>query len=111
MKLATYRFDEQVHVGQWDEKTRTVRALILGGTPVTDLVSLMADASLLPKCTASGPALALGQIKLLAPIPRPARNIFCVGKNYMNHARESSPMASRCGVPPRSARRSTMKWS
>ncbi|MDB6084080.1 MAG: Ureidoglycolate lyase [Gammaproteobacteria bacterium] len=90
MKLVTYRFDEKLRVGQWDEATRTVRALVLDGAPVTDLVSLVADPSLLPKCTVSGQALALGQIKLLAPIPRPARNIFCVGKNYMKHAREFS---------------------
>jgi 2-keto-4-pentenoate hydratase/2-oxohepta-3-ene-1,7-dioic acid hydratase in catechol pathway len=41
-------------------------------------------------CAPSDQALALDQIKLLAPIPRPARNIFCVGKNYINHAREFS---------------------
>ncbi len=27
-------------------------------------------------------------VKLLAPIPRPAKNILCVGKNYHDHARE-----------------------
>jgi 2-keto-4-pentenoate hydratase/2-oxohepta-3-ene-1,7-dioic acid hydratase in catechol pathway len=27
-------------------------------------------------------------VALLAPIPRPAKNIFCVGKNYHEHARE-----------------------
>ena len=27
-------------------------------------------------------------VKLLAPFPRPARNILCVGKNYHDHARE-----------------------
>jgi len=27
-------------------------------------------------------------VRLLAPIPRPARNIFCVGKNYYEHAEE-----------------------
>ncbi|HEY1015823.1 MAG TPA: fumarylacetoacetate hydrolase family protein, partial [Herpetosiphonaceae bacterium] len=27
--------------------------------------------------------------RLLAPIPRPAKNIFCVGMNYAAHARES----------------------
>jgi 2-keto-4-pentenoate hydratase/2-oxohepta-3-ene-1,7-dioic acid hydratase in catechol pathway len=32
--------------------------------------------------------LPLGKVKLVAPIPRPARNIFCVGKNYHEHARE-----------------------
>lgn len=35
-----------------------------------------------------GEALPLGGVKLLAPIPRPARNVFCVGKNYHEHARE-----------------------
>lgn len=28
------------------------------------------------------------QAKLLAPIPRPAKNVFCVGKNYREHAAE-----------------------
>ena len=27
-------------------------------------------------------------MRLLAPIPRPAKNIFCVGKNYHEHAKE-----------------------
>jgi 2-keto-4-pentenoate hydratase/2-oxohepta-3-ene-1,7-dioic acid hydratase in catechol pathway len=27
-------------------------------------------------------------VKLLAPIPRPARNVFCVGRNYMDHVAE-----------------------
>ena len=30
----------------------------------------------------------LSAIQLLAPIPRPRRNIFCVGKNYFEHAKE-----------------------
>jgi 2-keto-4-pentenoate hydratase/2-oxohepta-3-ene-1,7-dioic acid hydratase in catechol pathway len=89
MKPATYRFNDQVCVGQWDETARTVCALLLDGAPVTDLVSLM-DASALRRCTRSDQVLALEQIKLLAPVPRPARNIFCVGKNYLNHAREFS---------------------
>src|ERR1700731_565912 len=89
MKLATYRFNDKLCVGQWDETALTVRALMLDGSPVTHLVSLM-DTGVLRRCTLSNQALALEQIKLLAPIPRPARNIFCVGKNYMNHAREFS---------------------
>jgi 2-keto-4-pentenoate hydratase/2-oxohepta-3-ene-1,7-dioic acid hydratase in catechol pathway len=31
---------------------------------------------------------ALHDVRLLAPIPRPAKNIFCVGKNYVDHAIE-----------------------
>ncbi len=32
--------------------------------------------------------LPLSTVELLAPIPRPAKNIFCVGKNYAEHAIE-----------------------
>ena len=28
------------------------------------------------------------EITLLAPIPRPAKNIFCVGRNYVDHVTE-----------------------
>jgi 2-keto-4-pentenoate hydratase/2-oxohepta-3-ene-1,7-dioic acid hydratase in catechol pathway len=34
------------------------------------------------------PRLALSGVKLLAPFPRPAKNILCVGKNYHEHAKE-----------------------
>jgi 2-keto-4-pentenoate hydratase/2-oxohepta-3-ene-1,7-dioic acid hydratase in catechol pathway len=30
----------------------------------------------------------LASVRLLAPIPRPAKNIFCIGKNYADHAKE-----------------------
>jgi 2-keto-4-pentenoate hydratase/2-oxohepta-3-ene-1,7-dioic acid hydratase in catechol pathway len=30
----------------------------------------------------------LNSVELLAPIPRPSKNIFCVGKNYVDHALE-----------------------
>lgn len=32
--------------------------------------------------------LPLDEVQLLAPIPRPQKNIFCVGKNYADHAIE-----------------------
>ncbi|HYI88295.1 MAG TPA: fumarylacetoacetate hydrolase family protein [Beijerinckiaceae bacterium] len=34
------------------------------------------------------PRLRAADVRLLAPIPRPAKNIFCVGKNYHEHAKE-----------------------
>lgn len=36
------------------------------------------------------PAVSLRDVELLSPIPLPARNIFCVGKNYYEHAHEFS---------------------
>jgi len=35
--------------------------------------------------------LPLPKVRLKAPIPRPAKNIFCLGKNYREHAREFDP--------------------
>jgi 2-keto-4-pentenoate hydratase/2-oxohepta-3-ene-1,7-dioic acid hydratase in catechol pathway len=90
MKLATYRFDEKVHVGQWDEARKTVRALSLGGRPVDDLLSLIQDGASPTMCSVSERVQPFEEIELLAPIPRPPRNIFCVGKNYTKHAREFS---------------------
>jgi 2-keto-4-pentenoate hydratase/2-oxohepta-3-ene-1,7-dioic acid hydratase in catechol pathway len=36
----------------------------------------------------------LAKINLLAPIPRPARNILCVGKNYRDHVQEVQSVPS-----------------
>ncbi len=33
--------------------------------------------------------LGAAAVKLLAPIPRPAKNVFCVGRNYLDHVKES----------------------
>ncbi|TVQ28826.1 MAG: FAA hydrolase family protein [Geminicoccaceae bacterium] len=33
-------------------------------------------------------ALPWSAVRLLAPLPRPPRNLFCVGKNYVDHAAE-----------------------
>ncbi|HKJ52988.1 MAG TPA: fumarylacetoacetate hydrolase family protein [Gammaproteobacteria bacterium] len=37
---------------------------------------------------ATGEPLGLDEVVLEAPLPRPRRNIFCVGKNYHDHAHE-----------------------
>jgi 2-keto-4-pentenoate hydratase/2-oxohepta-3-ene-1,7-dioic acid hydratase in catechol pathway len=37
---------------------------------------------------ATEPPLAAAAVQLLAPLPRPRRNVFCVGLNYRSHAAE-----------------------
>src|SRR5947209_5922701 len=32
----------------------------------------------------------LGSVRLCAPLPRPPRNVFCLGRNYYDHAIEST---------------------
>ena len=48
-----------------------VRAMALGSTPLEGLEKIPAFNG-----------------RVLAPIPRPRRNVFCVGKNYDEHAKE-----------------------
>ncbi len=50
------------------------------------LVEMMAAG--LPLPALAGPPLPLASVRIDAPLPRPRRNIFCVGKNYHEHARE-----------------------
>jgi 2-keto-4-pentenoate hydratase/2-oxohepta-3-ene-1,7-dioic acid hydratase in catechol pathway len=54
----------------------------LGALPV---VELLAAGQPMP---ATDAPIALDAVKLTAPLPRPRRNIFCVGKNYHAHAKE-----------------------
>ncbi len=37
----------------------------------------------------------LANVRLLAPIPRPRKNVFCVGMNYLAHAHESARARGR----------------
>ena len=37
----------------------------------------------------TGAVLPASEVEVLAPIPRPRKNIFCVGRNYAEHAAES----------------------
>ena len=68
-----------------------------GGLPagVTDMQGIIASGA--PALAAIRAALAhpapaallpLEQVTLMAPIPRPHRNLFCVGRNYMDHVAE-----------------------
>lgn len=54
----------------------------LGALP---LVEALVRGEPLPR---TGAPIALDAVRLLAPLPRPRRNIFCVGKNYHAHAKE-----------------------
>jgi len=89
MRIAAYRHQGQVGVGRVSADGRQVEPFQLspeeaarGALPI---VEAHATGRALP---ATGAAIALDQVQLLAPIPRPRRNIFCVGKNYHAHAKE-----------------------
>lgn len=94
MQLVTFR--------QNVDATGVQRLGVIAGAFVADLSRVGGAPSTMAACCALGagavaaltewagqaPLLPLIEVTLLAPFPRPARNIFCVGKNYHEHAAE-----------------------
>ena len=59
------------------------------GRAVPDLGAIVGELDAIKsKIKPTGAGLPLSAVKIEAPIPRPARNVFCVGKNYHEHAKE-----------------------
>jgi 2-keto-4-pentenoate hydratase/2-oxohepta-3-ene-1,7-dioic acid hydratase in catechol pathway len=63
--------------------------LIAAGEPALAAARRLADK---PVADAVYPAT---EVTLLAPIPRPAKNVFCVGRNYLDHVAEGNRMFDR----------------
>jgi len=51
-------------------------------------VALNTVKKIIAKMDDSCPKISLSDVRLIAPIPRPRKNIFCIGKNYVEHAIE-----------------------
>lgn len=89
MKLATYQYKSDQYVGVVSDDLQTVTPYQLSKDVAQrgalGIIEMMADGQTLP---AMGQAVALKDVCLLAPIPKPRRNIFCVGKNYLDHVKE-----------------------
>ena len=89
MKLAAYQYKSDQYVGVVSDDLQTVTPYQLSQEAAQrgalGIIEMMADGQTLP---AMGQAVALKDVCLLAPIPKPRRNIFCVGKDYLDHVKE-----------------------
>ncbi|MEX0786572.1 MAG: fumarylacetoacetate hydrolase family protein [Dehalococcoidia bacterium] len=65
-------------------------AFIAEGDPALAGARRLVDAASSDPGVLQRSSVALAEARLLAPIPRPARNIVCVGLNYAEHAAESA---------------------
>ncbi|MGV8985866.1 MAG: fumarylacetoacetate hydrolase family protein [Cypionkella sp.] len=84
MQIATFDIAGERRVGMFDPIAQTVAAFDLPMEAAQEgLLALIGKP--LPPTVQPVP---LAQVTLAAPIPRPRRNIFCVGKNYHAHAAE-----------------------
>jgi 2-keto-4-pentenoate hydratase/2-oxohepta-3-ene-1,7-dioic acid hydratase in catechol pathway len=85
MKIATYRVGGERRVGLVDDQRQTVSQFDLPQAEALHGVLALIDLPTLPRVLSPMP---LREAILEAPIPRPRRNIYCVGKNYHEHAKE-----------------------
>ena len=95
MKFATFAHDGREQVGIVDERAGRVHPL----AAARDMLDLIARYDALKSGLApQGDGIPLAEVALKAPIPRPARNIVCVGKNYREHAKEFSQSGFEAGA-------------
>ena len=89
MRIATYRTQKRIEVGVLSQDGSAITPFDIppqraaGGL----LALLEGDQALQPLRDVDHP-LNSRDVELLAPMPRPRRNIFCVGKNYFAHIEE-----------------------
>jgi 2-keto-4-pentenoate hydratase/2-oxohepta-3-ene-1,7-dioic acid hydratase in catechol pathway len=91
MKFLSFRLGQADHVGTLTSDEKAVVDLSKAGVAngMIDLIERFgAIREQIASAVASGKAIPLESVELLAPIPVPKRNIFCVGKNYHEHAAE-----------------------
>jgi 2-keto-4-pentenoate hydratase/2-oxohepta-3-ene-1,7-dioic acid hydratase in catechol pathway len=90
MQIATYQVDGRRFVGLVSDDRKQVTPFELPENLAAEgalaIIKLLADGGPLPAST--GQAVPLASVQLLAPIPVPRRNVWCVGRNYHAHAKE-----------------------
>ncbi|MDP9877468.1 2-keto-4-pentenoate hydratase/2-oxohepta-3-ene-1,7-dioic acid hydratase in catechol pathway [Variovorax boronicumulans] len=92
MRIATFTSEGHRKVGLVSADGKTVTPLLLtpeqADSGVLTLIEILARGGSLPE--ASGHAVDLREVVLDAPLPKPRRNLWCVGRNYHAHAKELS---------------------
>ena len=88
MRLVTFRDDKGTRVGALDEAGRVLDLAAADPALPRDMLGLIGSGALGAAKMAEAAAPVVEGATILAPIPRPTKNIFCVGKNYHEHAKE-----------------------
>jgi 2-keto-4-pentenoate hydratase/2-oxohepta-3-ene-1,7-dioic acid hydratase in catechol pathway len=92
MKLVTFADGSAQRVGVVDAggaSVADVTDLLPAGAGVLHVVERWAELGpVLARAAAARPGRPLGGVRLLAPLPVPRRDLFCVGKNYRAHVAE-----------------------
>jgi 2-keto-4-pentenoate hydratase/2-oxohepta-3-ene-1,7-dioic acid hydratase in catechol pathway len=90
MRIATYEHAKQLQVGVVSPDSRSVTSFNIPqgmhARGAQYIVESVVRGDNVP--TLNSTAIAIDEINLLAPLPVPRRNIWCVGRNYRAHAKE-----------------------
>ncbi len=93
MRIATYRWGGRRHVGLLSSDAREITPVDLRqrdhqvqSRGAQALLEHLAEGGSFP--ATNGTRLPLAAVTLEAPLPRPRRNLWCVGRNYRAHAKE-----------------------
>jgi 2-keto-4-pentenoate hydratase/2-oxohepta-3-ene-1,7-dioic acid hydratase in catechol pathway len=99
MRMASWQWGGRDHVGtiSSDGREATPLAVADASLGVLPLIRSLANGDPLP--SPSGMRLPVDVITLRAPLPRPLRSIFCVGRNYRAHAAELAGTVFRETMP------------
>ncbi len=88
MRIASWSWGGRPHVGliSPDCQEATPLAVADAERGALELIRSLVSGQALP--AEAGPRLPVSAITLRAPLPRPQRNLFCIGRNYRAHAEE-----------------------
>ena len=107
MKLVTCSYENRVCIGvmtgdrvalpalspSWNNRFPDIQSLIeAGGEGIRTLSAFVADSG--DKIT-----VAINDVRLMAPIPRPLKNVICMGWNYSDHLQETKPAGDHPDLP------------
>ena len=90
MKWITYARDGAELPGLMLDGDRIVDLSSIGDTLIEIIAAGDAAAKAAAKLAQGGQTIAAADARLLAPIPRPRKNVFCVGRNYVDHVAEGA---------------------
>lgn len=99
MRVATWQWGGRLQAGTVSDDGLEVTPLAVAdaGTGVLEIIERLAAGDGLPR--ANGPRLPVDAVQLAAPIPKPRRNLFCIGRNYRSHAAELATTVFRDTLP------------
>jgi len=103
MRIASWRWGGRLQVGtiSADGREATPLALADASRGALPLVEALARGESLPQ--PAGARLPVEAIELMAPLHRPLRSLFCIGRNYRAHAAELATTVFRDSLPKEDA--------